>query len=138
MCITRTQILELNEVITTLNSYEDEEERRAYLNTAVEDTDLFLRALRNVNKKKVAGQSRKKTVAQSKRINSQYREEEVERIFENSRLEEIVQQYTKVQLTEMYYTIYETKPLSAAGKERIAHSIRQHFYNIDRTRALLG
>ena len=133
MCITRTQILELNEVITTLNSYEDEEERRAYLNT-----DLFLRALRNVNKKKVAGQSRKKTVAQSKIINSQYREEEVERIFENSRLEEIVQQYTKVQLTEMYYTIYETKPLSAAGKERIAHSIRQHFYNIDRTRALLG
>lgn len=138
MCITRTQILELNSVITALNSYEDEEERRAYLDTAVEDTDLFLQTLRSVNKKKVAGQSRKKAGVQNNIIASRYREEEVERIFEEGRLEEIVQQYTKAQLTEMYYAVYKAKPLSAAGKERIAHSIRQHFHNIDRTRALLG
>lgn len=138
MCITKAQILELNEVITNLNSCEDEDERRKYLDTAVEDTDLFLQALRNVNKKKIEGKGRKKSGLQSNTMISHYQEEEVERIFEDGRVEEIAQQYTKAQLTEMYYTVYRSKPLSAANKERIAHSIRQHFYNIDRTKALLG
>uniref|UniRef100_UPI000ADC1943 hypothetical protein n=1 Tax=Clostridium sp. NkU-1 TaxID=1095009 RepID=UPI000ADC1943 len=54
MCITRNQIKELKEVIDGINSFEDEKERTDFLNNHVEDVDLFMSALRSINKKKLS------------------------------------------------------------------------------------
>ena len=61
MCITRSQILEWNEIIQQLNSIGDEKERELYLQDKVEDTDLFLSALKKVNKSKLVKSKNKKT-----------------------------------------------------------------------------
>lgn len=51
---------------------------------------------------------------------------------------EIVKDYTKQQLTDMYITFYSEKPLTSFDKRKIALTIYHSIYSMGRTKTLLG
>lgn len=134
MCITKNEILELNDIIQHLNAFNDENEREKYLKCAVEDVDLFLSTLKKINKSKLATSKKKKTVYK-KRHN--YTTEAVMKIFEENDLDDIVAEYSKQELTDMYLTFYTSKPLSSYDKKRIAQNVYHYIHTMERTKALL-
>lgn len=136
MCITKSQLMELNEIITTINSLDDEDKAREYLIGVVEDVDMFFTTLKMVNKNKLY--KKKKAEKSVKNSIPDFTEEFVFEVFANNSLEEIVKKYTKVELSKMYLAIYDTKPLSAERKEDIVQAIKQYMNNVARTKALLG
>lgn len=54
----------------------------------------------------------------------------------NYNVESLISQYTKTELTAMYLTLYETKPLSSYKKETIAERVRAYKLSNDRYEAL--
>lgn len=133
--ISRKEISQLNEVIQRINSFTNETERDEYLQNAVEDVDLFLNVLKTVNKNKL------KTVKTNKNHiakHNDYTKEEVMKIFEENSLDDIVEKYTKQDLTDMYLTFYSSKPLSSYDKMRIAQNLYHYIYKLNRTNSLLG
>jgi len=135
MCIKKSELLELNEIILHLNSMSDDNEREVYLQQAVEDVELFISTLRSINKSKLVTTKKKKEVCVKSK---KYTSDNVLKIFEENTLDEIVAQYTKQELTEMYVTIYSSKPLSSYDKTRIAQNIYHYINTVNRTKALLG
>lgn len=135
MCIKRNEILELNDIIQHLNSIKNESERETYLQEAVEDVDLFITTLKEINKSKLVISKKKKVIYKK---SQEYTPEVVIKIFEENNLDDIVAKYTKQELTDMYITIYSSKPLSSYDKMRIAQNIYHYFNTINRTKALLG
>ena len=135
MCITRKEILELNDVIQKINSFNDETERDMYLQSAVEDVDMFISALRALNKNKLIKTGKKKT-----QINmcNHYTKKEVIKIFEENDLDAIVGKYSKQELTDMHLTFYSSKPLTSHDKMKIAQNIYHYIYTVNRAKALLG
>lgn len=53
MYLTSENINSLNGIISELNSMEDDGEKERFLGEHIEDTALFLKTLRKVNKKKI-------------------------------------------------------------------------------------
>ncbi len=49
MCITKTQICELNDIINNLNSIDNSKDRMIFLENNVEDVDFFLNLLKNLH-----------------------------------------------------------------------------------------
>lgn len=135
MCITKKEILELNDVIRNINSFNDEAERDIYLQNAVEDVDLFLTTLKGINKSKLI--KTKKGKKTDKKYNH-YTVENVIKIFEENSLDDIVIKYTKQELTDMYSVFFTSKPLTSCDKKRIAQNISHYIYTMNRTKALLG
>ena len=62
MCITKTQIHELDSIISRLNSIDTDEEKDQFLKCNVEDVDLFLETLKKVNKSKLKNGKKRKRV----------------------------------------------------------------------------
>ena len=56
----------------------------------------------------------------------------------DDKLDEIVKDYTKQQLTDMYITFYSEKPLTSFDKRKIALTIYHSIYSMGRTKTLLG
>lgn len=135
MCIKKSEILELNDIILHINSMDDDYEREIYLQEAVEDVELFISTLRSINKSKLVTERKKKNICTKSK---KYTLDAVIKIFEENTIDEIVAKYTKQELTDMYVTIYSSKPLSSSDKTRIAQNIYHHIYTINRTKALLG
>lgn len=135
MCITRSQILEWNEIIQQLNSIGDEKERELYLQDKVEDTDLFLSALKKVNKSKLVKSKNKKT---TEKRNSHFTQKMVIDLFNEYTLEDIIAEYSKQELSDMYSIFYSVKPLTSFDKAKIVQMIHQYIYKMNRAGVLLG
>lgn len=135
MCITKKEILELNSIIQKINSYSNETERDTYLQSAVEDVDMFISTLKTINKNKLVKSNKKKECV--KKCNN-YTDEKIIKIFKENDLDNIVSRYSKQELTDMYLTFYSSKPLTSCNKTRIAQSIYHYIYTMNRTKALLG
>lgn len=133
MCITRNQIKELKEVIDGINSFEDEKERTDFLNNHVEDVDLFISALRSINKKKLSPVKERKTGKAAVK----YGQNEVIDIFKNNKLESIISEYSLNELSDMYVAIFNSTPISSFKKARIAQTINNYLYAMDRASELL-
>ena len=133
---TKEEIVRLNDIIQNLNLIDDKEKIKVYLEENVEDIDLFLSTLKNINKNKLIINKTKK---EEKPLEyKKYTSSEVEKIFKENPLNEIINKYKKKDLVDMYISLYNGKPLSSYDKERIANSIYHHFYTINRTKVLLG
>lgn len=135
MCITKNEILEWNKIIQSINSFNNENDLELYLENQVEDVELFITTLKTINKSKLV-KSKKKM--QNCSLVHQYTEEMIISIFKENKLEDIVEEYSKQELAEMYFTFYASKPLSSYDKTRIAQNIYQYIYTINRTKALLS
>lgn len=135
MCITKKEILELNVIIQRINSFSNEAERDMYLQSAVEDVDMFISTLKAINKNKLIKSNKKKTCIKKYR---NYTDEEIIKIFKENDLDDIVNRYTKRELTDMYLTFYSSKPLTSCDKTKIAQNIYHYIYTMNRTKALLG
>lgn len=136
MCITKTQIHELDSIISRLNSIDTDEEKDQFLKCNVEDADLFLETLKKVNKSKL--KNGKKRSAAKKETGSSYERSTVFEIFQNTSLNEIVANYSKAELVAMYCSVYSSRPLSADNKERIAQAIKGYIHDMSRAETLLG
>lgn len=135
MCIKKSELLELNDVIQHLNAISDAYEREVYLQEAVEDVELFISTLRSINKSKLVATRKKKVTAIKSK---EYTSDIVFKIFKENNLDEIVAKYTKQELTDMYAAIFLAKPLSSYDKIRIAQNIYHYINTLNRTKALLG
>lgn len=135
MCITRREILELNDVVQKINSFDNEAERNKYLQSAVEDVDMFISTLKAINKNKLIKSNKNKNCIIK---HSDYTNEEIIKIFKENSLDDIVNRYTKRDLTDMYLTFYSSKPLTSCDKTKIAQNIYHYIYTMNRTKALLG
>lgn len=67
--------------------------------------------------------------------NNYYTEESIIEIFSKHSLDDIVNTYSKNQLTQMYMTIYSSKPLSTYNKKQIVQRINNHFHYLRRAAA---
>lgn len=135
MHFTRNQILELDNIVQHINSISSEEERERYLRDEVEDIELFLSVLKRVNKSNLTKCKKKKY--SEKAPNIIYTKEKVVKIFEENELSDIVAEYSKRELTDMYLTFYSSKPVTSCDKTRIAQYIYQYIYAANRTQTLL-
>lgn len=135
MCITKKEILELNNIIQKINSFSNDKELNRYLQNTVEDVDMFISTLKAINKKKLVKSNNKK---KSVEIYSNYTSERIVSIFNENDLDTIVNRYSKQELIDMYLTFYSSKPLASYNKIRIAQNIYHYIYTMDRTKALLG
>ena len=136
MQLTKNELLKLNDIICHFNSFTDDVERQVYLKETVEDADLFISILRSVNKNKLI--TTKKKQEKSNIVSNKFTLDDIHNIFEENTLDHIIATYTKQELTEMYITIYSSKPLSSSNKTRIAQNIYHYFNTINRTKVLLG
>lgn len=135
MCITKKEILEWNKIIQQINSFNNESEVELYLEDQVEDVELFITTLKGINKNKLKKEKKKKKIFKEE---YNYTEQVIIQIFEENNLEDIVSEYTKKELIDMYLTLYTSKPLSSDDKTRIAQNIYQYIHTMNRTKALLG
>ena len=135
--LTRIQIYELDELIEALNKAQTPEDKRSCLENRVEDIPQFLTALRKVRKDTGKVTPKRKAVASTPQVQV-YQKEAVLEYFQKVKIESILAEHTKAELEAMYYAVYQTKPLSAARKERIAENLKQLADMHIRTKALLG
>lgn len=137
MCISKAQLSELNEIVDRLNLIHEAEIRQQYLASKVEDVDFFLNILKKVNKNNLRkGKERSKsTTDKGKYI---YQKEDVIDRFQINSLESIVSDSSKMELTAMYYAVYNSKPLSANTKMQIAQAIKRYIHDMQRADVLLG
>lgn len=135
MYITKKDILELKDVIENINNFSDIQERDLYLKDAVEDVDLFISTLKEIKKNKLS--KNKKCNEKTEKI-EEFSEKMIINLFKSKKVDEIIKEYTKQQLTDMYITFYSEKPLTSFDKRKIALTIYHSIYTIGRTKALLG
>lgn len=138
MCMTKSQISELNHIVDGVNALDDAETRLAFLKENVEDVDFFLEVLKKVNRNNLRLKNRCSASVPKPKGTKTYEKEDVIAFFKKNSLESIVAENSKAELTAMYYAIYQSKPLSADNKLRIAQTIRMHIRGIERAKALLG
>ena len=148
MCITKAQIKEFEKVVDKMNSFDSDTDKMNYLSKSVEDVDLFLSVLKNINyrnsslssKKKLRNNSvssNKKREARTIKVKSNYKQEEVIELLKNNKLEDVIKKYSHSDLTNMYISIYGTKPISSYNKTRIAQTMSNYVYTMKRANALL-
>lgn len=138
MYFSKESISTLNRIISELNSLGCESEQKAYLCECTEDVDLFLQALKNVNKKKLP----KTTLSsqKSERKNAAvpvYDEKEISLIFKETDEKTLLGTYSLAELKGMYYTIYQKKPPVKSKKEDIYKIIKNRFSTINRAAAFI-
>lgn len=141
MGITKQEIIKWNAIIKNFNACNSEAEKEDYLQTEVEDVNLFketLQEAKNYKPVKTKEKTRAKTACTER--HNIYTQEEVMDIFRKNKnnIDVIVNEYSKRELTDMYLAIYSSRPLTASGKKRIAQNIHQYIYTLHRTEALLG
>lgn len=135
MCITKKEILELRDVIENINNFSNIQERDLYLKDAVEDVDLFINTLKEIKKNKLS--RNRKSDEKTEKIED-FSEKMIINLFKSKKVDEIIKDYTKQQLTNMYITFYSEKPLTSFDKRKIALTIYHSIYTMGRTKTLLG
>ncbi|MBO1307608.1 hypothetical protein JZO70_15640 [Enterococcus sp. 669A] len=97
----------------------------------LEDLDKILGLLGKVNKSKLKRSDNqkvtKKTFPPTKVEGKKYSYEEVEKIFKNQKKEEILDNFTKRELTDMYISLFNFRPLSNSNKLDIFYGIQAKF-----------
>lgn len=140
MSITQEQIIQLDNIITNINDMENSEQINVFLSNEVEDVDSFILILNKIDKRKL--NCLKKKSVRKREIEEQipvnYKESDIEKIFEENTIEEITKEYSKKQLIEMFYSLFHVSPLSSYTKKQIADEIRIFFYQKERAKALLN
>ncbi len=138
MCITKTQICELNDIINNLNSIDNSKDRMIFLENNVEDVDFFLNVLKKINKKNLSIKKESSPPPLTKNKKIAYHKEYVITFFQENNLDFIVENKSKVELKAMYYAIYNSTPLSSDNKMRIAQRIKKYIHDMQRFDALLS
>ncbi len=132
---TSENINDLGYLIDFINSSDDANFMYEYISKYVDDPAAFLKILKSINKNKLC-YPRKKNQKKEQKMPI-YTKEEVMQIFESKSIAVILEEFTVKDLTSMYKSVYNTKPLSSFNKERIATTIQQYFYRMERTDILL-
>lgn len=137
MCITKSQIVELNTIVDQLNAINSADGRMEYLESQVEDADFFLEVLKKVNKNNLRIKNNR-GVADAKKTKYAFQTTDVFARFQANSVESIAADSSKEELVAMYHTIFHTKPLSSFSKTRIAQTIYSYIHDMKRFDALLG
>lgn len=123
----------LHQIITGLNSLENESEQDGYLHEYVEDVGLFLQTLKSVNKKKLPRETRTSTKNKRQAVQPPaYQEDAVRQIFQEHDTESLLDSYSLAEFKAMYFAIYQKYPLAKSKKEDILKVIKNHFSTMDR------
>ena len=136
MYLTRESIHNLEEIIVNLNILESEEEKKEFLNEHVEDSILFISALKKVNKSNLPKEYARKEKMHDKNANvALYDEEDIMDIFREKDNTEIVNEYSSQELRQMYSSVYNRKAPSNYTKARIVSIFRDRLHTINRASA---
>lgn len=138
MYLTKESIRSLEEVIINLNNIDNDEEKNKFLEEHVEDSALLLKTLKKLNKSKIP-MCHTKTQKDNVEIfeNDMYEETEVYNIFERKNDNEIMKEYSLINLKQMYASVYKKKPTSSYTKERIVSTLRNRLHTMNRTAAFI-
>ena len=132
MYFTVENIRSLNDIISGLNTIEDEIEKERFLNEHIEDTALFLDTMKKLNKKKIPFKNEKTLKQKVDEEKSLYQEEEIYSILCEKSNTEIMQEYSLADLKGMYASVYNRKPTSSYTKERIISTLRNRMHTMKR------
>ncbi|MBD5094030.1 MAG: hypothetical protein HDT26_07060 [Subdoligranulum sp.] len=137
MCITKAQIVELSTILDRLNAIDSSDGRMQYLESQVEDADLFLEVLKKVNKNNLRIK-KGRSVPDVQKTKYVFETADVLARFQSNSVESISANSSKEELVAMYHTIFHTKPLSSFSKTRIVQTINGYIHDMNRFDALLG
>lgn len=137
MYLTLENINNLNYIISELNRIQDDRQKENFLHEHIEDTDLFLEAIKKINKSKIpTGQKKAKRDRKEAVIETDlYKEEDIYSILREKNNTEIMQEYSLSDLKKMYASIYKTNPTSSYTKERIISTLRNRMHGMRRAEA---
>lgn len=94
MYLTVENINNLNNIISELNNIEDENKKKQFLSEHIEDTELFLEAIRKINKQKIPKKNGKARVLRiDEESVGQYQEEEIYNILRKKSNAEMMKEY---------------------------------------------
>ena len=136
MYLTVENIKSLDDIISGLNTIEDEKEKEQFLYQHIEDTDFFLETLKKLNKKKIPAKAKKMEKQNLQEIQTDaYQEEEIYGVLCKKSNEEIMREYSLSDLQKMYISVYKRKPASGDTKGRIISTLRNRMYTVKRAEA---
>ncbi len=136
MYFTVENIRNLDNIISGLNTIEDENKKEQFLNEHIEDTALFLDTIKKINKKKISTGRNKVQKQRGKNLKIDlYKEEEIYAILGQKNNEEIIKEYSLADLKRMYASVYDKNPASGYTKERIVGVLRNRMHNMKRAEA---
>lgn len=137
MYLTVENIRNLDNIISNFNVIEDEDEKEQFLKNHIEDTALFLDAIKKINKKKIT--IMQSEIQKKRRENdvktSLYKEEDIYMILSQKSNAEIVKEYSLSDLRRMYVTFYKKSPASNYTKQRILGILRNRMHTMKRAEA---
>lgn len=134
MYLTRENIHSLEEIIVKLNTIQNEEEKKEFLNKHVEDCALFLATLKKLNKSKIPKNHVKKdNLEVANEI--LYNEDDIVKIFKEKKDNDIIDEYSLNELKQMYNSVYNRKAPSNYTKGRIVSIFRDRFHTMNRVSA---
>lgn len=136
MYLTVENIKSLDDIISGLNTIEDEKEKERFLYQHIEDTALFLDTIKKLNKKNIPSKAKKSNKLQTQKLKTDvYQEEEIYGVLCEKNNEEIMREYSLSDLQKMYASVYKRKPASRDTKERILSTLRNRMYTVKRAEA---
>lgn len=105
----------------------------------IEDMQLLLRKIFNINKrvlKEYLKQKEQPTKIENVTLESDISSSEVEQIFETYDIPYIKNNYSKKEITDMYVSVINCKPLTANTKEQIIRDIYNYYAGIKRAKSI--
>lgn len=139
MYVTSEMIHILNEIISEWNRLEDERERERFLSEHVEDKALFVKVLKKVSHKKLQEEKERPHKQIEKSIGTAlYKEEALYTILSEKDDAEILREYTRSDLRDMYASVYGKNPSSGYTKENILHTLRNRMHKMKRAEAFVS
>ncbi len=130
------QILELKNIIDNINNAKNDKDRNKFVNEHIDDVELFLNVLKEIDGTKLNLIKIETRTRAGKTYN--YKRDEVLDIFSENSIEDIVRKYTSKELIGMYFVIFDSNPISSFNKTRIAQTIYNYVYAMDRASTLLS
>lgn len=136
MYLTLENIRNLDGIVLGINTIEDEKEKEQFLEEHIEDTALFLKILKKLNKKKIPQKNKKTQGSRMETVGTNlYCEEEIYSILCEKSNAEIISEYSLSDLKKMYASIYKRNPTSSYTKERIVGVLRNRMHTMKRAEA---
>lgn len=140
MYLTLESTRTLNEIISELNSIENETERKQFLNEHTEDTAFFLDTIKKINKKNIpTNRHQKKPKNKQTDIKTNlYAENEIYAILCQKNNEAMLKEYSLSDLKNMYTSIYKKTPTSSYTKEKLINVLRHRMHTMQRADAFVS
>ncbi len=136
MYLTRENIHNLEEIIVNLNTIQNEDDKREFLNEHVEDSAFFLSTLKKLNKSKFPKKNTKIQKDSTGIANViVYNEDDIVKIFKEKNDKDIVNEYSLEQLKQMYSSVYNRNAPSNYTKGRIVSIFRDRLHTMNRAAA---